>query len=79
MKAKSMSISAKCSDMFGGTIKDEEGNDLFEYDGYVPDFFPGDHYGDYIQLDIDLDTGRITNWKKPTAKDIAEMKKESER
>lgn len=34
-------------------------------EGYVPDFFPGDHYGDYLILDIDLETGQILNWKPP--------------
>lgn len=43
----------------GETIKDQQ-------DGYVPEFMPGEHYGDYVILDIDIDTGQITNWKKPT-------------
>lgn len=29
-------------------------------------------YGDYIILDIDLDTGKILNWKAPSAEDIEE-------
>jgi hypothetical protein len=37
-----------------------------EYDGYVPDFFPGQHFGDYVELEIDVDTGMILNWKKPS-------------
>ena len=41
------------------------------YEGYVPDFFPAEHYGDYIMMDIDADTGQILNWKKPTQKDLA--------
>ena len=28
---------------------------------YVPGFFPGEHYGDY--LIFEFDAGRITNWK----------------
>jgi hypothetical protein len=28
---------------------------------------PGKHYGDYVRLDIDLETGRILNWVKPTS------------
>jgi hypothetical protein len=32
----------------------------------VPDFMPGEHYGDYVMLDVDIDTGKITNWKTPT-------------
>lgn len=33
---------------------------------------PGQHYGDYVILDIDLDTGKILNWKPPTAEQIEE-------
>jgi len=40
-------------------------------EGRVPDFFPGNHHGDYLYLDIDLETGRITNWRTPSHDDIA--------
>jgi len=33
---------------------------------------PGEHYGDYLILDIDLDSGKVVNWKPPTAKQIEE-------
>ena len=34
-------------------IKFETGKGEFiSYEGYVPDFFPGDHYGDYVELSI---------------------------
>ena len=50
-------IHAKCSDMFSmGTPEGQE------YEGYVPDFFPEQHFGDYIILDIDTETGVILNW-----------------
>ena len=61
-------ISAKCSDLFHATSHDGDGKTNGEYDGYVPDFFPGDHFGDYVQLKIDVKTGRILNWKAPTQK-----------
>ena len=63
-------ISAKCSDLFSATLMDNVGQIKGEYDGYVPDFFPGEHYGDYVELDIDVATGRILNWKKPTEKQL---------
>lgn len=66
LKPNVMTISAKCSDMFSARLADGR-----EYDGYVPAFFPGQHYGDYVMLDIDLATGRILNWKAPTVKDLA--------
>lgn len=34
------------------------------YADYVPGFFPGDHAGDYLELDIDVATGTIKNWPK---------------
>ena len=52
-------FSAKCSDLFA--MQDEHGN---HYDGYVPDFFPEEHYGDYVILSIDTRTGKILNWPK---------------
>lgn len=56
-------ISAKCSDLFSATLSDNNGNRLGQdYDEYVPD----------LQLNIDLETGRILNWKKPTNKQLKE-------
>lgn len=71
VEAKTLHIHLKVCDMFGGKITDQDGHVLVDKDdGYVPDFMPGDHYGDYVILDIDLDTGTIKNWKKPTAEQI---------
>lgn len=70
VQAKTISISAKCSDCCTVTLLDQDGTEIFENDGYVPSFMPGDHYGDYVMLDIDLDTGQIKNWKAPTAEQI---------
>jgi hypothetical protein len=53
-----------------------DGVEVANHDGYVPDFFPGDHYGDYLMFDIDLDTGMILNWKKPTAEQVDEFIKQ---
>ena len=33
-------------------IKFEHANGMVAYRGYVPDYFPGKHYGDYILLQI---------------------------
>jgi len=55
-------INAKCSDLFAADLVDDDGNVLAEYQGYVPDFMPGDHYGDYVQLEIDATTGQIVGW-----------------
>ena len=57
-----------CRDSFSMRVIDTNGNELVDYDGYVPDFIPGD-YGDYVALDIDPRTGVIKNW--PTQEKIA--------
>ena len=74
-KTKIISFSAKCSDMFGATFYDDKGQEILEYDGYVPSFFPEQHYGDYVQFEIDVTTGKIVNWKA-TQKQIDEFVRE---
>ena len=71
VEAKVLRMSVKCSDRFYCTITDQDGEQLIQYDGYVPSFFPGGD-GDYVELDIDIDTGKILNWK-PSAAKIAEF------
>lgn len=71
VNAKTLRIHVKCSDRFSYGIEDAQGDEIYSQDdGYVPGFMPGDHYGDYIILDIDIDTGMVTNWKPPTAEQI---------
>lgn len=70
MDAKILDIHLKVSDMFAAALLDQEGVTLKEYDGYVPDFMPGDHHGDYVILKIDIDTGQILNWEKPSAEQL---------
>lgn len=71
VNAKTLKIHLKVSDCFSAQLVSDKGDVIFDQDdGYVPGFMPGDHYGDYVILDIDIDTGMVTNWKKPTAHDI---------
>jgi hypothetical protein len=68
---KTVSIHCKVSDRFTYQLKDAQGAIVHDQDdGYVPDFMPGDHYGDYVILDIDIDTGMVINWTRPTAQQI---------
>ena len=79
VNAKTISIFCKVSDRFTYAIKDEQGGVIFSQDdGYVPSFMPGQHYGDYVILEIDLDTGLVTNWSKPSAEQIEEAIKGGE-
>jgi len=64
---KVISISAKCSDLFSMSVKDENNQPIASYSGYVPSFMPSEGgYGDYVQMEIDIATGRILNWKNPS-------------
>ena len=79
---KTINITAKCSDMFSMILRDDKDKSIAEYTGYVPSWLPNSnvqHYGDYIELSIDVDTGMITNWKKPTNKQLTDLfEKENE-
>ena len=71
VNAKTLRIHCKVSDRFTYAIDDAQGDEIYSQDdGYVPDFMPGNHFGDYVILEIDLDTGVVTNWKQPTAAQI---------
>jgi len=72
VEAKSVQVYAKVRDAGCYTIKDQHGAEIGMHDGYVPGWFPGEHYGDYLILEIDLETGQILNWKPPTAQQIQE-------
>lgn len=68
--AKMLAIHLKVCDEFAAKLFDQDGAELADYEGYVPGFMPGQHFGDYLILNIDIDTGQITNWKPPTVEDL---------
>lgn len=65
---KIVKIHIKIRDGFECTLVDQDGQTIIDYEGYVPSFMPGEHFGDYLILDIDVDTGKILNWQIPSAK-----------
>lgn len=71
MVAAIIKTSLKVCDCFTCDIFDKDKNVIGEYEGYVPSFFPEVHYGDYVELKIDLATGLIVNW--PTDIDTIEF------
>jgi len=74
VEAKEIRLYCKIVDYFTAHIYDQDGKEIGgQDDGYVPGFMPGDHYGDYIILNIDLETGNILNWNPPSAKQIMEF------
>jgi hypothetical protein len=73
VQAKVLKIYCKVRDEFTADLVDQNGETIHEQqDGYVPGFMPGEHFGDYVILDIDLDTGQVLNWKAPSAAQIEE-------
>lgn len=69
----------KVCDRFTAEVLDVAGNTIRNIeDEYVPDCFPGQHYGDYLELDIDIGTGQILNWKKPTPEQLSQLLGEKE-
>lgn len=62
---KVLKISAKCSDLFWARLE-EDNVEIANHSGYVISSMPEKHYGDYVELDIDIETGQILNWKKPS-------------
>lgn len=72
-------VHAKVCDAASYELVDKDGERVvYMPDGYVPSFFPGDHYGDYLILDIDLETGLVKNWKKPNQKQLEEFVRKAE-
>ncbi len=69
-KVEIIEITAKCSDLCSAVATNKAGDTIQAGDGYVPDFMPGEHYGDYVILEIEVATGKILNWKTPSDAEI---------
>ncbi|MGP2470001.1 hypothetical protein V1956_20285 [Yersinia sp. 2540 StPb PI] len=64
----------KVRDTFTADVIDADGKVIRTLESeYVPDCFPGNHYGDYLELDIDIETGQILNWKKPMQAELSQL------
>jgi hypothetical protein len=70
-------ISAKCSDLCWTEYTDKNGKKT-ESDSYVPaNIGIGDIGGDYIDIDIDMKTGQILNWKPVSDAQVIKAQKEA--
>ena len=70
-RVESVFITAKCVDNCNISFLDNNENQIGEREyNYVPDWMPGEHYGDYVELEIEVATGKILNWKVPTQKEL---------
>jgi len=59
-----LSLCAKCSDLCSCVYENDKGEVVAESDSYVPKGINiGDQYGDYVEMEIDMQTGQILNWK----------------
>jgi hypothetical protein len=66
-----INVIAKCNDLFGAFLEGYDEKIIGDrYEGNVPDFFPGNHKGDYLIFEIDIETGKILNWNKPSEEDL---------
>lgn len=70
LKPRSIRVTAKTSDHFFGELLTTENVVICEYTGYVPEWFPGELGDKYLELEIDLPTGLIRNWKPPTEEQL---------
>lgn len=66
-----IAIGGKCSDMGWMQVTDEEGVRIIDYDGYVPEI-AAIGGGDYIEIEIDNDTGKVIGWVPLTVSALQE-------
>ena len=74
---ESVHTNYKTSDRCIIKFEQQDSKELITYNGYVPDFFPNKHYGDYVELAISA-TGIVKGLKvKDTDIDatLTEMRK----
>ncbi len=63
VKIARLRVCGKTADMCSIVATDADGRTIGERTGYVPRYFPGGDE-DYLDLDIEVETGRILNWPK---------------
>jgi len=68
-------INAKCSDLCWTEYTDSKGSET-ESDSYVPENI-GIGGGDYVEIDIDMKTGQILNWKPVSDTQVINAQKEA--
>lgn len=54
-------VTAKCGDWCEVVVKDNDDNEIYRNMDYVPSYIPN-WCGDYLDLEIDAETGTILNW-----------------
>jgi hypothetical protein len=67
---KTILISAHCADRSNFIAKDANGRFLLDTD---PDYVKaglGFGKGDYVEIEVNIETGQVVGWKKPTEDDM---------
>jgi hypothetical protein len=64
---RTIHIQGKCNDLC--LTEFFNGNDSYTDNGYPPEI-KGLSWGDYIDITVDLDTGKILNWQVPSDEKI---------
>lgn len=63
-KISKLSICAKIDRDFEVEVIGADFNVVKVYEDFVPDIFPGTCGGRYLSLEIDYETGKVTDWEK---------------
>jgi len=66
---RTIKFSGKTSDCFNAELREDGKQVGKDYEGYPPSFLGYDG----IDLEIDLDTGQVLNWKKPEDKVLTNL------
>ncbi len=69
-QTKTLNLYIKERGEFGAFLINQDGCGLAVYEDFLPDFIPLQPCSHYFMLAIDMNTGKITNWKKPTPEQI---------
>jgi hypothetical protein len=65
---KTILFSGKVGDMSNMIAKDDKGHTVFNTDpDYVKLCFGS---GDYVEIEVNIETGQVVGWKKPTEDDM---------
>lgn len=67
---KTIKLSAHCQDRSEVIGKDANGREVVRTEPYYMRSQFGLGSGDYVELEVDIETGQILNWKKPSDEDL---------
>ena len=66
-----LKIMAKCDDRCETVIWDDDGHEMKRVEGYVPRIVSP--RSDYVEIEIDLATGKLVGWQPPSIEQIEEF------